>query len=233
MFIAKNETDSNMNNQGLSFRLSNDFLEIRRVVLVPSLSLLRFLKINKVLSSSRTAPVILDCYSPLFLDSETLLITPFMGADGVSYLLNLLLKGKKDTSVFFIGYAGMIAEETADTGSCFISEISNYLVEQNINHIEYLSTESPPGRSNILLSTRYPHEESLEKIKNIHATYGISLIDMECAFIKSVCSDLGASFSPLLIIRDIWDISKGTHRILKSPLGDEVSFALVNDFFSW
>jgi hypothetical protein len=206
-----------MHKSTLSYSLPEQYLAVRKVLLVPSLSLYRTAKDYFASSlETRTAPALADACSPLFLSPDTVLIGPFIGADGICYLLELLLAGKENTSVYFTGYGGGII--TDDTGNFPfpVSDIENFHIENSNSEIISMKSSSEGGKYS-LLSTLSPLSETAEKMSTLHNEYSVNLIDMECAFIKKRCNLISAEFYPTIIVRDIWNIEKGTHHIIKKP----------------
>lgn len=204
----------------LSYALPAELQDIRTLVLVPSAALLRMLKdeINATFPSKfslRSAPLLADCYIPYYLSSKTLLIGPFIGADGISYLARLLLSGKKNTQVYFLGFGGGIKKNIKS--EVMISDITHFYIEdkKSVVHLGENDTSTDNTESKII-STKNPQNENLESVSNFHEKFGIGLLDMECSFLKEVCTELQAEFHPSIIVRDEWDLSTGTHTILSA-----------------
>ena len=95
---------------------------------------------------------------------------------------------------------------------------SSFYTESEVNKIKKVYQDSSDSiNDKIILSTSFPLSESLEKSLTLHQDYGINLIDMECAFLKSTTSLNKIKYFPFLYLSDVWDLNRGEHKYLPSP----------------
>jgi hypothetical protein len=210
-----------MNNPGFSFRLPEEFRNIRRLFLIPSASILavayayiRTRPENR--HYFRNAPLVADCHSPFFISEDTLLVGPFLGGDGISYIIRLLLAQKKETSVYMLAYGGSVIQNASTPSQAFVHDIDRFYYEDSSSIVHEVASTTRK-KTHSILSTPHPYNEHSNSISKAHADYGITLIDMEASFIKKTCNDISAAFYPTILIRDLWNLDNQTHQILKKP----------------
>lgn len=219
-------------NQSLSFKLAEDYSKIRQILLVPSISIFNFVKeqLRTQLpnSSIRSAPKILDCFSPYYFKDDILLISPFIGPDGILYLLRLFKTFNNIKKINFIGYAGFIKKDNSIAPKV-IENFNTYYFENSPDIITRSMNLGSNSYYNII-STRFPYLENISKIKSLNEEYSINVVDMECAYILNSCNELNFEFNSLIIISDVWDLSANIHQIIKSPLKVDSTSVSISSF---
>jgi hypothetical protein len=198
-------------------KIPKEYSSLKRMVLVPSYTILRSIKesLKSKGLSLRNGPLLADCFSPLLLDSHTMILGPFLGSSGISYLLHLLLPANEKAEVLFFGSAARIISNTIEENKK-LYQAGVFYTELESGLISHVAGEHGKKNMEIVLSTHTPQYESLETIVLIHTQYHVSLIDMESAFIKKTCAQFHVHFEACFICSDIWDLQDRSHYMRKS-----------------
>jgi hypothetical protein len=204
-------------NKTLAPKIPKEYSSVKNIVLVPSYTILRSIKesLKSKGISLRNGPLLADCFSPLVLESHTMILGPFLGSPGICYLLHLLLSINKEAKVYFFGSAARIISNNMKNDMT-LYEAGVFLVENEAGLITHVGVKGGIKNKETVLSTHIPQHESINTIITIHEQHNVSLIDMESAFIKKTCVEFQVYFEASFICSDIWEIQNRSHYMRKS-----------------
>lgn len=204
------------------------YQNIAQIVLIPSNSLLHSYKqsLKSLGIDLKTAPVIMDCYCPIYCETDIgkiLIFGPFIGFTSAAYLINLLYKYDLK-SVYFSGTASLFSNVDTTQDLYYPSNFLQYnsIEDQNLNSekITNISIDNLWATKTEIfeaISIPYPTFMMPKLIGSLEHNDNIKLIDMESAYIAGICLKLGINFYCSLSISDITTFDNDKSTSLKKP----------------